>query len=196
MAWTGPLWRIHAVAGAHPIGWNELRTFGPVSTCRWDPHPEPRQEHSVPGTQSPEAAPAVAYAAADPDTVFVEVSQNGIITLAADRALTAWEPTRALGLLDLVGSDVLMRNGATDALLSAPRSTCRAWSRAIWEQLGASIDGLRTRSTWTGDPVIVLFPRAVSGFPEAPAFSRNLAHPDVATLARRAGGRFGWPVVR
>lgn len=194
VAWSAPLWRIHAVAGAHPAAWNELRAFGPVSTCRWDPHPEPRRLHTAAGSPFQGLAPAVAYTAADPDTAFVEVSRNGIITLSPDRALTAWEPSRPLELLDLAGSDFLMRNGATDALLSAPHSTCRAWARAIWEQLGGSIGGLLTRSTWTGDPVIVLFPAAARHFPPAPAFTRGLDHPDVATLARRAGRGFGWPV--
>lgn len=194
VAWSEPLWRIHAIAGPHPAAWNELRAFGPVSTCRWDPHPEPRRLHTADGSPVRHEAPAIAYTAADPDTAFVEVCQNGIITLSSDRALTAWEPRGPLELLDLAGSDFLMRNGATDALLSAPRSTCRAWARAIWEQLGGSISGLLTRSTWTGDPVIVLFPQAAGSFPTAPAFTRSLDHPDVATLARRAGHRFGWPV--
>lgn len=193
--WSAPLWRIHAIAGSHPAAWNELRAFGPISTCRWDPHPQPRQPHTAVGSPFQGLTPAVAYAAADPDTAFVEVSQNGLITLSPDRALTAWEPSRPLELLDLAGSDFLMRNGATDALLSAPRSTCRAWAHAIWEQLGGSISGLLTRSTWTGDPVIVLFPMAANHFPAAPTFTRSLDHPDVATLARRAGRRFGWPVL-
>lgn len=194
VAWPKPLWRIHAVAGAHPAAWNELRRFGPVSACRWDPHPEPRQLHTAAGSPFRGLVPAVAYAAADPDTAFVEVSQNGIIALSPDRALTAWEPISPLELLDLAGSDFLMRNGATDALLSAPHSTCRAWANAIWEQVGNQISGLLTRSTWTGDPVIVLFPMAEHSFPAAPAFTRPLDHPDVATLAYRAGRRFGWPV--
>lgn len=194
VAWSAPLWRIHAVAGAHPAAWNELRAFGPVSTCRWDPHPELRQLHTALGAPFPGLVSAVAYTAADPDTAFVEVSQNDIITLSPDRALTAWEPSRPLELLDLAGSDFLMRIGATDTLLSASRSTCRAWARSIWEQRGGSISGLLTRSTWTGDPVVVLFPMAANHFPVAPAFTRSLDHPDVTTLARRAGRRFGWSV--
>lgn len=195
VAWSAPLWRIHAIAGPHPSAWNELRTFGPVSACRWDPHPEPRGMHTESGSPVQGQAPAVAYAAADPDTAFVEVSPSGVIALSSDRALTGWEPRRPLDLLDLVGGDVLMRHGASDALLSAPRSTCRAWARAVWAEHGSGLDGLHVRSTWTGDPVVVLFPRSLDAFPEAPGFSRTLVHPDVATLARRAGRRFGWPVI-
>lgn len=93
VAWSAPLWRVHAVAGAHPAVWNELRAFGPVSTCRWGPHPEPRQRHTAAGSPFRGLTPAVAYTAADPDTAFVEVSQNGIITLSRDRARTACEPS-------------------------------------------------------------------------------------------------------
>lgn len=93
-----------------------------------------------------------------------------------------------------MGSDFLMPNGATDVLLSALRSMCQAWARAIWKQPAGSISGLLTRSTGTGDLVIVLLSAAASHFPAAPAFTRGLDHPDVATLARRAGCRFGWPV--
>ena len=34
-----PLWRVHRVAGRHPMPWNGLRTFGPAQAMRWDPHP-------------------------------------------------------------------------------------------------------------------------------------------------------------
>lgn len=194
--WSGPLWRIHRVAGRHASAWNEPRAFGPISTSRWDPHPLPRQQHTVSSSPFQGATPGVAYAASNPDTAFAEVFQErGIITLSPHLALTGWEPARGLELLDLAHGDFAIRNGASYALTSAPRSTCRAWARAIWEQHGNSIAGLLTPSTMTGDPVIVLFPMARSMFPAAPGFSRTLNHVDVARLALHAGRRFGWPVV-
>ena len=37
------LWRVHRSAGGHVVGWNELRHYGPVAACRFDPHePPPR----------------------------------------------------------------------------------------------------------------------------------------------------------
>lgn len=194
--WSGPLWRIHRVAGRHASAWNDLRTFGPISTSRWDPHPPPPGHHSLTASRLRDQVPGVAYTASAPDTAFAEVFQaHGIIELSPDLALTGWEPTTGLELLDLVGSDFAIRNGASHALVSAPRSTCRAWARAIWEQHGDTISGLLAPSTMTGDPVIVLLPGAHDRFPTAPAFSRPLNHVDVARLALNAGRRFAWLVV-
>lgn len=194
--WTDPLWRIHRVAGRHPSDWNELRTFGPISTSRWDPHPPPARQHTADSSPYPGLVTGVAYTASTTDTTFAEVFQTqAIITLSPDLALTGWEPTSGLELLDLAHGDFAIRNGAAHALTSAPRSTCRAWARAIWEQHGNSISGLLVPSTMTGEPVIVLFPMAQGMFPPGPAFSRLLSHVDVARLALNAGRRFQWPVV-
>ncbi|MDQ2846698.1 MAG: RES family NAD+ phosphorylase [Actinomycetota bacterium] len=35
------LWRIRFVDSPHPLAWNELRTFGPVNGCRFDPQDPP-----------------------------------------------------------------------------------------------------------------------------------------------------------
>src|SRR5699024_8997670 len=126
---------------------------------------------------------------------FAEVFQaSKMIILSPDRVLSGWTPTKGLELLDLVNSDFAIRNNAAHMLASAPRSTCRSWARAIWEQLGNSISGLLVPSTMTGGSVIVLFSRSAGSFPNAPTFSRPLDHEDVAGLALRAGSRFDWPV--
>lgn len=117
-----------------------------------------------------------------------------MITLLPNRVLSGWTPDKGLDLLDLVNSDFAILNNAAHMLASAPRSTCRCWSRAIWEQLGDSVSGLLVPSTMTGGAVMVLFPMSAGSFPNAPAFSRPLDHDDVATLALTAGRRFNWPV--
>lgn len=196
VAWQEPLWRIHRIAGPHPSAWNELRAYGPISAFRWEPHPPPTGLHTAAGSPFVDLTPAVSYTAGDPSTAFAEVFQGSrIISLTSDRALTAWVPTARLELLDLIDSDFAIRNGAADALSAAPRSTCRAWARAIWAEFGNQVSGLKVRSTMTGDSIVVLFPKAAHTFPVAPAFTRSLDHPDVAALARRAGTRFGWPTV-
>lgn len=193
--WTDPLWRIHRVSGAHPSAWNELRTFGPLSLSRWDPHPPPKQLHTAAGSPVMNRAPAVSYTASNPDTAFAEVFQDRKkIILSPDRVLSGWTPTTGLELLDLVNSDFAIRNKAAHMLAAAPRSTCRAWARTIWEQLGGSIGGLLAPSTMTGGSLVVLFSMSAGAFPSAPAFSRPLDHDDVAGLALRAGCRFHWPV--
>lgn len=136
------------------------------------------------------------YASPSPETAFAEVFQHTrIIELDTARALTGWLPTRPLALLDLVDSDWALHNGAAASLPQAPRSTCRAWARAVWEQHGATLDGILAPSTLTGDPMVVLFVRAVDALPEAPDFSRPLDHLDVATIARVAATRLRWALV-
>jgi hypothetical protein len=38
------LWRIHATTGEHVVPWNQVRHFGPLSGCRFDPHEPPPHE--------------------------------------------------------------------------------------------------------------------------------------------------------
>lgn len=189
-SFEGPLWRIHAVAGRHPMAWNELRWHGPVRSNRWDPQRGPLSVRSAAG---------VSYAASDYATAFAELFQRDrAITLTADRALSGWRPSRPLDLLNLIGGegsgDWAVLHGASASLPQASRDICHAWAAAIHDQLGDRLDGLLVPSTVTGDPVVVLFTRSADAFPAAPSFSRNLEHADVLTLATRARERLGWPI--
>lgn len=190
LVYDGPLWRIHTVAGRHPMAWDELRWNGPLRSHRWDPQPGPLTVRSTAG---------VSYAAPDVTTAFAEIFQGDrAITLTSDRALSGWRPIRPLELLNLTGGDGsgdwAVRHGASASLPQAPRSTCRAWASAIHDQLGDRIDGLLVPSTVTGDPMVVLFARSTDAFPVAPSFSRTLEQADVLTLAVRVRGRLGWPI--
>jgi hypothetical protein len=113
--YTATLWRIHRTAGEHVLPWNTLRTYGPLPSMRWDPHP---------GAEPISTAEGVLYAAADIGTSLAEVYQTTrvIDTRAGAPTLTAWQPQRGLRLLDLSGT-WLLRNSASAALLAAPRST-------------------------------------------------------------------------
>jgi hypothetical protein len=181
------LWRIHTTTGPHPADWNDLRRYGPLPQFRWEPHPQPPQEH---------AGTAVSYTAQDYVTTFAEVFQRDrAIFLSPERTLSAWVPERPLALVDLIDSNWALRHRASASLAQAPKNTCRAWAAAIYEQLGEDVDGLLAPSTVvTGKSVVVLFTRAQTAFPVAPAFSRALSHRDVATLAVKAGRCLGWPV--
>lgn len=185
--YTGPLWRVHQSSGAHPAQWNTLRSFGPLVSFRWEPHPWPQQQHLGMG---------VSYTAQEYTTAFAEVFQSTrIVRLTDRRILSGWRPTRPLALLDLVPpSGWSLRNGASASLPFASRNICRGWAHAIWTELGGELDGLRVPSTITGDPMVVLFARAVSSFPIAPEFSRPLNHSDVATLGLLAARRLTWPI--
>lgn len=193
--WSQPLFRIHRVAGAHPSRWNQFRTFGPIESCRWDPHPLPRGDHVGYG---------VLYAATDPATALAEVFQDHrLIRLSPQMTLTGWEPTRTLRLLDLC-SDWPIRHGAGRALAASPRSTCRAWARGVLdhsgtagvEDIAGSLDGLVADSTLTGRPsrVVALWEHAASAFPDAPAMSMPLDSPALSGVINDAADRTGYTV--
>jgi RES domain len=184
--YTGMLWRVHRTTGQHLRPWNELRTYGPLPSMRWDPHP---------GRQPAEHPDGVLYAACDIATSLAEVYQSTrvIDTRAGAPRLTAWQPTRPLQLLDLSGTWPL-RNAASAALLAAPRSTCRAWVRAIyaaWREL----DGLQAPSTMTGRLNVVLWTAAADAMPAAPSFSRPLTQPLVWSLAQAAAAEIGYRIL-
>lgn len=167
------LWRIHRTQGPHVLAWNELRTFGPIATMRYDPQPA---ASSVEG---------VLYTATSLVTALAEAFQaTGVVdSRSFAPQFTAWTPTRALRLLDLTGNWAL-RNGAAFALATAPKSTCRAWARQIrttWPDL----DGLWAPSPMTGSTTIVLWNPARTSLPAAPDFSRPLAEPTLRAVAAR-----------
>jgi hypothetical protein len=179
------LWRLHRSGGAHVIGWSELRRLGPLPSMRFDPHPPPLGD----------SAEGVMCAATDVATALAEVFQATrlIDTDSFGPVLTAWQPSRTLRLLDLGGGWPL-RNGAAHALTAAKRSTCRAWARAI-RSTWPDLDGLRSLSTMTGKPVVVLFSPAADSFPGLPAFSRPLGHPALRLLAESVASELGYRVL-
>lgn len=163
-----PLWRIHRTEGEHVLAWNGFRTYGPLPTGRYDPHPAAPAAH--PGYGVLYAAPALSTALAE----TFQRSRSVNLSTGAPYA-TSWTPTRALRLVDLTG-DWALRNGAAHPLAHAPRPTCRAWSRAIYSRWG-DLDGLWAPSTLDGAPILALYERAHTATPLTPAFSRPLAHP-------------------
>lgn len=183
-AYESVLFRLHRIEGRHRVKWDQMRTWGPLLSARWDPHPEPVGEYD-------EAA--VMYAATDYSTALGEVFQGTrSITLSPARALVAWTPARPLRLLHLTDTWA-MRNGASGSLDSATRSTCRAWARAIhttWPDL----DGLLTHSAITRRPLVTLFAPAGDSFPASPSVTRPLSHPALGALAVAADDELAWPI--
>ena len=187
--YSGQLWRIHTVGGAHPSRWNELRTFGPLD-ARWDPHPGPRGDHPAHG---------VGYASTHPTTSFGEVFQRRrrVDLTDPDQYLTGWRPTRELRLLDLTDTWP-SRQDAAGALSAAPKPVCRAWARAIFDELvldGPRVDGLWVTSTITNRPVVVLYGPAQDSYPSAPAISRPLHHDDLVPAVDLAVAELGYGLV-
>jgi len=177
-----PIWRVHRTSGAHVIGWNQLRHYGPLDTMRFDPHDPP------PHTQ----ARGVSYHALEVPTVLAEVfHQTRVINVSrGDPYLTGWTPTRELVLLDLTG-DWPIRNGASYTINTGRKNHCRAWARAVstaWPDL----DGLWHHSSLTGSAVVTLFNGSAGAFPASPDFSNPLAHPGLFPVLRAAAARIGY----
>jgi RES domain len=184
--YTGALWQVHRTEGEHVLAGNMLRTYGPLPSMRWDPHPGPLPISGAEG---------VLYAAADVATSLAEVYQTTrvIDTRVGAPTLTAWQPQRRLRLLDLSGT-WLLRNTASAALLAAPRSVCRRWARAIY-LTRPELDGLYVPSTLTGHPNIVLWNAAADSIPTMPSFSRPLTQPLVWSIAQAAAAEIGYHVL-
>ncbi|MGI8416139.1 MAG: RES family NAD+ phosphorylase [Nakamurella sp.] len=176
------LWRIHSAKGPHPIRWNALRTFGPLNTARFDPHPRPQGNHPGYG---------VAYTAFDISTCVAEVFQaSRTIAVTDEYDATGWTPARELQLLDLTDTWAL-RNGASNSLATWKRPTCRAWAAVIRENW-PDLDGLLSRSTMTGREMVALFDPSATAFPVAPSFRRPLDHPAMQAIMVRSAAECGY----
>lgn len=106
------LWRIHRTRGEHVLPWNGFRSYGPLPSGRYDPHPPPPADQPEHG---------IAYAADNLTTAVAEVFQTSrrVNPVApGDLYATSWTPLRPLRLLDLTG-DWALWNGAAHALVSA-----------------------------------------------------------------------------
>lgn len=163
------LWRIHYTASAHVVPWNRLRTWGPVASSRWEPHPLPE------GDASPLGA---AYLAEDVRTCLAEVFQlTRFVDVDRDAPyVTAFRTTRDLTLVDLTG-DWLLPAGASAQVAFGEKARTRAWARAIHEAW-PDVDGVYSLSAmalsrkvvtlWTDDAI-----------PAAPEFSHPLNSPAI-----------------
>ncbi len=179
------LWRVHRTQGQYVIGWNAFRRYGPVTSGRYDPHPEPADVH--PGS-------GVRYAATDLKTSVAEMFQTRrrVDTVAGAPYATAWVPVRPLQLLDL-SQDWALFNGSAAALTAAGRPTCRAWSRAIHDTW-SDLDGLWAPSTMTGAPMVVLYGSAASAMPASPEFSEPLAAGVIWSAVAAIAAEIGYQV--
>jgi hypothetical protein len=109
------LWRIHRTTGPHVAPFNNLRTFGPIRSCRFDPHPDgPATEHQGIG---------VLYAAGTLQTSLAEVFQiTRVIDCVTDApAASAFRLRRTVKLLDLTG-EWPVRSGASHVINTGRRS--------------------------------------------------------------------------
>ncbi|WGW10952.1 RES family NAD+ phosphorylase [Saxibacter everestensis] len=178
------LWRLHATTGTYTLPWDRLRFYGPTPS-RFDPQLEP------PGPSER----GVTYASTEIVTVLAEAFQatRAIDAVTAGPHLTGWSPARSLTLLDLTG-DWPLRHGASQALTSGIKSSCRAWARAIYDAF-PEIDGLWSRSSLRDGTVVALWTPAADSFPAAPTFSRPLSAPGLRERIWACAKTIGYDVL-
>lgn len=171
------LWRVHFTASEHIVPWNRLRTWGPVPSARWDPHPLPEGD----------AAPlGAAYLGEDVLTCLAEVFQlTRFVDVDRDTPyVTAFHTTHDLVLADLTG-DWLLPAGASAQVAFGEKARTRAWARAIHEAW-VDLDGVYSLSAMAlSRKVVTLW--NTDAVPADPAFSAPLNSPaiiaDVAAAA-------------
>ncbi len=163
---TRVLWRIHNTTGAHVTAWNALRHYGPIASCRFDPHDPPPRQHPTIG---------VSYLADSVPTALAErFQQTRIInTRRGAPYLTAFTMTRPLQLLDLAHGWPLTAGAA-------------AWP---------DLDGLLSQSAMTGSPCITLFSPTTNALPVTPLFSEPLDHPGLAQPLAHAAQSIGYRTI-
>jgi hypothetical protein len=177
----GVLWRLHSPHHLdHPMRWDELRTFGPLFTARFDPWLPPPKERAPEG---------VGYFGRDVPTCLAEVFQDTrhVSTSRRGLQLTAFAPTRPLRLLDLRGSWPI-RIGASHLINSGPRRRCRVWAHALRKAYPAA-DGL-VFTGMAGRDCVTLHTR--EAFPDVPDFSRPLSDPALASRIADACSQIGY----
>lgn len=105
------------------MAWDHLRTWGPVASSRWDPHPPPEGDYAPLG---------VAYLGNDVVTCLAEEFQ---LTRFVDVDLgspyvTGFRSQQDVMLADLTGERLLKAGGSAQVAFQQKART-RAWAHAI-----------------------------------------------------------------
>jgi hypothetical protein len=181
-----PLWHVANSKGAYAARFAVMRSYGPLPSARFDPHPPP------PGLHPTER---VLYAASNLVAALAERFQKGREIRRhqpVEPVVYAWTPTRPLRLLDLTGR-AATRLGASHTISAGPKDVTRSWARAL-RATWPTADGLFYSSAMTGEPCFALWAPAQNSFPAAPAFSALLSHPATSwnNLLRAAAAQIGY----
>ncbi|WP_051442081.1 RES family NAD+ phosphorylase [Arthrobacter sp. H14] len=176
------LWRIHTTMSTHVTPWNRLRTFGPLKTSRWEPHPLPKGEHDPLGA---------AYLGEDVTTCLAEVFQTSrfVDVDTASPYITAFRTAADLVLADLTGP-WFHRAGASSAAALGAKIRTRTWARAIHEAW-PDLDGIIAPSAVVGGRRIVAAWNTRI-FPAAPESSLPLNSPAIVSRILVAANGIGY----
>lgn len=166
---TRPLWHVANTSGSFATRFGAMRSFGPLASARFDPHPPPPRDHPI---------ERVLYAATDLVTALAERFQNGReirCRQPSEPIVYSWMPTRPLRLLDVTDVSAL-RLGASQVLSTGPKRHTRTWAIAL-RSTWPDADGLLYQSSMSGRACAALWAPAANSFSPAPAFAKLLADP-------------------
>ncbi|WP_191282527.1 hypothetical protein [Pseudolysinimonas yzui] len=189
--------RLFFRGGAHATEWDTFRSFGPVSTMRFDHHPPPAKEH--PKRAITYLAPSTIRAGSqDPFEVCVVETYSTtklIDTRSREPWFTLWSTTRDLIGLDVVDGPWLARAHGNAAISSGPRAISRDWSRAIYRSFD-TLDGIYYgTSSLPMARSVALFERARSALPARYLLALPLSHPGFGPALRRIAATYGYDLI-
>jgi hypothetical protein len=178
---------LHVPVGDNPLRWNQLRSFGPLASARFDPWLPPSNDRAAdPVTRD------VGYFAFDIPSRLAEVFQaRRIVDRGGGVQLSAFTPARQLQLLDLRGGRPIAI-GASHLSNSGPKDRCRAWAHAI-RCVHPDCDGLMYTGM-AGRDCLALYTPPGDVFPARPAFTKVLADPALDPYLASAAEQLGYGV--
>jgi hypothetical protein len=156
-------------AGRFATTFGAMRSYGPLPSARFDPHPEPAGESRT---------ERVLYASETLLTALAERFQHNREIRRSDPSrpiVYGWLPVRELALLDLSGAGAVAL-GASHAISGYRKDVTRRWARAL-RATWPDADGLLYASAMTGQPCVALWAPTADSFPAAPAFARGIDVP-------------------
>lgn len=177
------LFRVFDASGPHPCSWCAFRTFGPLTTARFDHHLDPPRLQDR----------GLMYLARSILPCLAEKFQDGrlIDRVRGAPRIVGFRLVRDLNLLDFTGVGAT-RIGASMAISSGDRRTARAWGRATYEAF-PKLDGILYCSSMAGNsPCIALFERAADAIPIAPDFNRALSEQGLLDGLKNAAQKIGY----
>ncbi|MDJ0312690.1 RES family NAD+ phosphorylase [Arthrobacter sp. H35-D1] len=176
------MWRIHQTASLHTLPWNQIRTWGPLPTARWDPHPLRQGNHAQLGA---------AYLGRDVPTCLAETFQlTRFVDVDANAPyLTAFLTRQDVVLADFTGEWLLKAGGSAQVIFQEKART-RAWARAIhaaWPDLGGIV---APSAVLGGHDVLAVW--STDAFPSAPELSVPLNSPAILADIAAASAQIGF----
>jgi hypothetical protein len=181
------LFRLYFRGGEHPGSWDGFRSFGPLSSARFDHHPPLQGDHPNLG---------ILYAATEIKTCVAEVFQNtrNINLKRRSPWLVSFELAREVRLLDVLGNWPT-RMGASTEISSGRRDIVQGWSRDIHESY-PGLDGILYGSSMNASrEALALYERGASAIPARPSLHEPLAHPGLRADLERFKDDLGYGLI-